>query len=81
MMTVTTKQRRAEPTSIKTDHNSPFVRAIFPSTATMQKMMIKIAGRDREREWERELCLRHFSSPYRYSQLSPKLMERKTVCL
>lgn len=81
MMTVATEQRMAEPVSTKTAHNSPFVKASFPSTATMQKMMIKIAGRDRDREWERELCLSHFSSPHRYPQLSPKPAEREALCL
>ena len=50
MMTVTREQRRADPASIKIAHNSPFVRASFPSTATMQKVMIRIAKKERGRE-------------------------------
>lgn len=53
MMTVTIEQRMAEMMSMKMAHNSTFVRAFFPSTVTMQKMMIRIAE-DRERERERK---------------------------
>lgn len=49
MMTVITEQRMAEIMSIKMAHNSTFVKAFFPSTVTMQKMMIRIAE-DREKE-------------------------------
>lgn len=49
MMTVTREQRRADPVSIKIAHNFPFVRMSFASTATMQKVMIRIAEKERER--------------------------------
>lgn len=48
MMAVTTQQRKAEPTSTKTAHSSPFTRAPLPSTATMQKVMTSRAKRERE---------------------------------
>lgn len=50
MMIVTREQRRTDPASIKIAHNSPFVRASFPSTATMQKVMIRIAKEEGGRE-------------------------------
>lgn len=49
MMIVTREQRRADPVSIKIAHNFPFVRMSFASTATMQKVMIRIAEKERER--------------------------------
>lgn len=49
-MTVTRKQRSADMVSTKIAHNSPFIRASFPSTAKMQKVMIRIAKKERERE-------------------------------
>lgn len=61
MMTVITEQRIAETMSIKMAHNSTFVRAFFPSTVTMQKMMIRIAE-DRKRG--RQMHLNYFSSSH-----------------
>lgn len=50
MMAVTTEQRKAEPMSRKTAHNSPFTRASLPSTAARQKVMTRSAKRDRQRK-------------------------------
>lgn len=64
MMAVTTEQRKAEPMSRKTAHNSPFTRASLPSTAAMQKVMTRSAKRDRQRK-------PHFShSPGSHRQIS-----------
>ena len=40
MMAVTTEQRKAEPMSRKTAHNSPFTRASLPSTAARQRRKV-----------------------------------------
>lgn len=50
MMTVTTVHMTAEPMSMKSAHHSPWARASFPSTVTMQKTMMRIADGQRDRE-------------------------------
>lgn len=50
MMTVTTVHMTAEPMSMKSAHHSPWARASFPSTVTMQKTMMRIADGQRQRE-------------------------------
>ena len=71
MMAVTTEQRKAEPMSRKTAHNSPFTRASLPSTAAMQKVMTRSAKRDRQRK-------PHFShSPGSHRQISSSQNPRR----
>lgn len=73
MMMVTREQRRTDPASTKMAHNSAFVRASFPSTATMQKVRIRIA----KKEGERGAIQSFFRSP----QIAPKPTEREAPFL
>lgn len=75
MTTMTTEQRRADPVSTKPAHSPPSARAFFPRTATVQKVTIRIAKR------ERQVRSNHLSSSHRYPQLSPKPMERQAPFL
>lgn len=73
MMTVTSEQRRADMVSIKMAHKSPFISASFPSTATMQKVRIRIATGERQR------CNSILFKIPRDPQFSPTPMGKKAI--
>lgn len=73
MMPVTIAQRTADPATTKIAHGSPLLRASLPSTATMHKVMIRIAKRERNKRGTVKPVLKFPQVP----SFSPKLVQRE----